>query len=79
MFDLDCEDTLELVMRNSLEHDKPMEMHPSEKLLAMVAALETTPIPPMGYTSSFISLSNDNEKLLPSIFACPQVRIENSP
>ena len=56
ILDLDCEDTLEVVMRNSLEHDKSMEMHPSEELLETVAAFETTPIPPMGYTSSFISL-----------------------
>ena len=48
MLDLDCEDILEVVMRNSLEHDKLIKMHPSEKLLEMVAALETTPIPPMG-------------------------------
>ena len=27
ILDLDCENTLEVVMRNSLEHDKPMEMH----------------------------------------------------
>ena len=40
MLDLDYEDTLEVVMRNSLEHEKPMEMHPSEELLETVAALE---------------------------------------
>ena len=48
ILDLNFEDTLEVVIRNSLEHDKPMEMHPSEELLETVAALETTPIPPMG-------------------------------
>ena len=79
ILDLDCEDTLEVVMRNSLEHDKPMEMHLSEELLETVAALETTPIPPMGYTSSFISLSNDNEKLLPSILHAPKLELKTLP
>ena len=79
ILDLDCEDTLEVVMRNSLEHDKPMEMHPSEELLETMAALETTPIPPMGYTSSFISLSNDNEKLLPSILHAPKLELKTLP
>ena len=41
----------------------------------MVAALETTPIPPMGYTS-FISLSNDNEKLLPSILHASKLELK---
>ena len=76
---LDCEDTLEVVTRNNLEHDKPIEMHPSEELLETVAALETTPIPPMGYTSSFISLSNDNEKLLPSILHAPKLELKTLP
>ena len=47
ILDLDCEYTLEVVLRNSLEHDKPMEMHPSEELLEIVVALEATPIPPI--------------------------------
>ena len=53
-------------------------MHPNEELLEMVAALETTPIPPMGYTS-FISLSNDNEKLLPSILRAPKLELKTFP
>ena len=76
ILDLDCEDTLEIVMRNCLEHDKPIEMHPSEELLETVEALKTTPIPPMGYTSCFISLSNDNEKLLPSILHAPKLELK---
>ena len=70
---------MEVVTRNSLEHDKPMEMHPKEELLEMVAALETTPIPPMGYISSFISLSNDNEKLLASILHAPKLELKTLP
>ena len=66
------------MMRNSLEHDKPMEMHPSEELLETVVALETRPIPPMGYTS-FISFSNDNEKLLPSILHVPKLELKTLP
>ena len=77
--DLDYEDTLEVVMRNSLEHDKPIEMHPSEELLETVAALKTTPIPLMGYTSSFICLANDNEKLLPSILHAPKLELKTLP
>ena len=75
ILDLDCEYTLEVVMRNCLEHDKSMEMHSSDELLEMVAALETTPISPMRYTS-FISLSNDNEKLLPSILHAPKFELK---
>ena len=66
-------------MRNSLEHDKSMEMHSSDELLEMVAALETTPISPMRYTSSFISLSNDNEKLLASILHAPKLELKTLP
>ena len=65
-------------MRNSLEHDKPMEMHPSEGLLETVVGLETSLIPPMGYTS-FISLSNDYEKLLPSILHAPKLELKTLP
>ena len=79
ILDLDCEDTLKVVMGNSLEHDKLMEMHPNEELLETVAAFETTPIPPMGYTSSFISLSNDKEKLLPSILHTPKLELKTLP
>ena len=79
MLDLDCKDTLKVVMRNSLEHDKLIEMHPSEELLETMGTLETTPITPMGYTSSFISLSNDNEKLLPSILHTPKLELKTLP
>ena len=65
-------------MRNSLEHYKSMEMHPSEELLETVAALETTLVTPMGYTS-FISLSNDNEKLLQSILHAPKLELKTLP
>ena len=42
-----------------------------------MAALETTPSPPTGYTS-FISLSNDNEKLLPILHA-PKLELKTLP
>ena len=33
----------------------------------------------MGYTFSFISLSNDNEKLLPSILHAPKLELKTLP